>query len=139
MAVAPNIRATWIAARPTLLDAVLDHHLGWHRRHFAVHAPARDRQRRHHAHRIADGKAGHALADGADDARCLIAQPRRKRGGLDIQPRAEHRFGPVQAQRLDPQRDFAGPGRGNLDLVEAQHFGAAVLVDAYNARHGGSP
>ena len=34
---------------------------------------------------------------------------------------------------------FAGAGRADLEVLDAQHFGRALFVDAYDLAHGNLP
>ena len=88
----------------------LHHGAGGDDRLLAVGPVRVHRERRHDADDVARAKCLDALADGIDDARRFIADPRRIGRGFEILARPEQRFRAVEADRLHADAHLSRTG-----------------------------
>src|SRR5262249_30520051 len=74
--------------------------------------------------------------DCGDGPGCLVAEPRRELGGLQVLAPAEHRLGAIQPDRLDADLDLALAWRRHVQLLKLEDFRPAGRVESHDFRHG---
>ena len=82
---------------------------------------------------LPDLEAVHALAERFDDTRAVRAEDPRLRHRREAPPHPDVEV--VERCGMDPDEHLAGGRDGIRHLLDAQHLGAAVLVDA-RREHG---
>src|SRR6476619_5726156 len=110
---------------------------GRHNGHVAIDPVLILRERRDCAHGIARSEAGNSCPDGLDAARRLVTEPRGKRWRLEVLSGAEHRFGAVEAERLNSNPHFTGRRGRHVDRLDFKNFRTAGLIETYGTRHIG--
>ena len=113
---------------------------GYHaaRRHegtFGVHAVFAETKGRQHTDSLAFLKVAYVGTERLDDARSFVTHRRRKPGFDRVLPGAERRFGPIEADSLDAYAHFTRAGIADFQVLDAQHLGWTLFVDANDLAH----